>query len=522
MSEHNETEFFLALGNALVETGTLPIPPIFDEYDVSMPVIAGCAIARAANKWDRLVGILTSQSTRTINTEVALPGILRLVAVDVALRIFALLRMCQKVPPAPEVPTWAQENGGGLVLRRLLTEAGLTRKRLVAMMGVSETSVDNWLDGNNKPNLLSIHMLGDCLAGVLPGQTPGSLTTQIRAQFALAEIGDRLACVIGKNAVMELAENIHRFVWLMTEDVNHMNRPPITEAVGVEFDTFRLGTDQEDAPTLLRNISMDVHEPEWKSYIWAASIDWEINFQMITAAGMDGSGAAGLAQDLLELPNISDEQVQIETAAMGQIRNLAPTVDETMFRDITMQSFFSYLDANISWRRRIVEHHPLSANAHSNLGSFLGMVAKYIPRRGYLEEGISECKIAASLIKNWDLPLVEPAIMLANIGAFSRALEELEQSKPMLPHPTPHFQNCLGYVLMNLGRFQEASSAFWEVIAAAPDYALALEDASRCAFQMGDKKKGRRYAKRAKLAGRPMIYRLWRHGYYNNRRQQAG
>ena len=322
MSEHNETEFFLALGKALVETGTLPIPPIFDEYDVSMPVIAGCAIARAANKWDRLVGILTSQSTRTINTEVALPGILRLVAVDVALRIFALLRMCQKVPPAPEVPTWAQENGGGLVLRRLLTEAGLTRKRLVAMMGVSETSVDNWLDGNNKPNLLSIHMLGDCLAGVLPGQTPGSLTTQIRAQFALAEIGDRLACVIGKNAVMELAENIHRFVWLMTEDVNHMNRPPITEAVGVEFDTFRLGTDQEDAPTLLRNISMDVHEPEWKSYIWAASIDWEINFQMITAAGMDGSGAAGLAQDLLELPNISDEQVQIETAAMGQIRNL--------------------------------------------------------------------------------------------------------------------------------------------------------------------------------------------------------
>ncbi|MDE2781292.1 MAG: helix-turn-helix transcriptional regulator [Chloroflexota bacterium] len=410
MSEHNEMEFFLSLGKALVETGTLPIPPIFDEYDVSMPVIAGCAIARAAHKWDRLVGMLQSQSTRRIDTEVALPGILRLVAVDAALRMFSLLRMCQRVPPAPEVPTWARENGGGLVLRRLLTEAGLSRKQLVDKMGVSETSVDNWLDGNNKPNLSSIHMLGDCLAGVLPGQTPDSLTAQIRGQFALAEIGDRLACVIGRNAVLELAENIYRFVWLMTEDVNHMNRPAITEAVGVEFDTFRLGTEQQDAPTLLRNISMDVQEPEWRSYLWAASIDWEINFQTIAATRIDGSGAAGLAQDLFELPNISDEQVQIETAAMDQIRSLAPTVDDTMLQialqDITMRSLFSYLDANISWRRKIVDNHPLSANAHLNLGSFLGMMAKYIPLQGYLEEGISECKIAANLMTNWDVPLV--------------------------------------------------------------------------------------------------------------------
>ena len=43
------------------------------------------------------------------------------------------------------------ENGTGNILRQRLREAGLTRYQLAACLGVWPTSVDNWLDGKNRP-----------------------------------------------------------------------------------------------------------------------------------------------------------------------------------------------------------------------------------------------------------------------------------------------------------------------------------------------------------------------------------
>ena len=407
-----------------------------------------------------------------------------------------------------------------------MAESGLTRKKLAEKMGVSYASVDNWLDGKTKPTPANISLLGRSLAEFLPGETSSSMTKRIRLQFALAEIGDRLATRIGRDTVIELAAALYRFVWLMTKDVDRMNRPPIEEAIGIEFDTFRLGTDEREAHTLLRNIELDVEEPEWKSYILAAAGDWQVTFEAIASQAVEGGGAAGLAQDLYDRPSLSDEQIEIETSATQQLKKIAPTILDGPLQDILSrrppQSPFSLLEFRVSWRRQIVEKHPQSANAHFNLGSFLGMAAKHMHNPQYLEEGISECHIAATLVRDWDAPLVEPAIMLANVGHFDRALGELSHARTGLPEPTPHYEYCLGYVLMNLGRLQEALDAYERVIAAAPAYALALEDAARCAFQIGDKKKGRRYAKRANRVGRPQAYHKWRRGDYRSSRRTPG
>ena len=112
MNEHNETEFFLSLGNGLVQSGLLPVPEIFEKYGVSMPVISGVAIVRAAKKWDRLIGMLQARSDPNLHADVAIAGFLRLLVIDWALRVFALLRMCKTLPPNPDIPSWACENGG--------------------------------------------------------------------------------------------------------------------------------------------------------------------------------------------------------------------------------------------------------------------------------------------------------------------------------------------------------------------------------------------------------------------------
>ena len=522
INERNETDFFLSLGEALVERGIVPVPEIFDKYDVSMPIIAGCTIARAANKWDRLVGILQSNGSPNLDLGVAVAGFLRLMVIDLAVRVFALLRMCKTPTPAPETPSWAYENAGGLMLRELLAESGLTRKQLAARMEVSDTSIDNWFDGKVKPTRESLSMLGDHLAELLPKRLSDSLHRRIQLQFALGEIGDLLAAYIGRETVMEIATALYRFVWLMTEDVNRMNRPPIEEAVGLEFDILRLGTDGPQVPILLRNLELDVSDPVWKSYIWAASSDWQITFETIALQATGGSCAAGLAQDLYDVPALSDEQAQLEANAIQEMYKPLPIDFRGLTRDglynDSLEHLLRYWDLHTMWRRRIVEQYPLSANAHFQLGSYLGMVAKHLGNSQYLEEGIAECKIAADLLPGWDGPPVEVAIMLANVREFDRAFRELEWARTMLTEPTPHFEYCLGYVLMNLGRYQDALNSFERVIAAAPTYALALDDAARCAFHIGDKKKGRRYAKQSKRAGRPYSYYGWKLGAYSKTR----
>ena len=84
---------------------------------------------------------------------------LRLVTVDLALRLFALHRLTGFPLPDEEPPLWVQDNGGGLVLRHYLRRSGLTRRMLADRLGASYTTVDNWLDGKNRPSLAYVSTL---------------------------------------------------------------------------------------------------------------------------------------------------------------------------------------------------------------------------------------------------------------------------------------------------------------------------------------------------------------------------
>jgi len=96
-------------------------------------------------------------------------------------------------------------------------------------------------------------------------------------------------------------------------------------------------------------------------------------------------------------------------------------------------------NGGISDRRLIVKRHPLSPQAHMTLGSYLGMVGKpHLSNREMINEGINECKIAAALCEEWDTPLVEPGIILANVGNYDEALVELENAATKLSTMTPH------------------------------------------------------------------------------------
>ncbi|MXY21417.1 MAG: hypothetical protein F4Y49_08790 [Dehalococcoidia bacterium] len=529
INEHNEAEIFLALGESLVERGLVPVPPVFEQCDVSTGAIIGVSIARAGARWDRAVSRIQGRSTTTVERTATIDRLLRFVVIDLAVRIFAILRLSSLEPSRPGTPLWAMENGGGRLLRKLAARAGLTRYDLAMRLGTSTpSSVDNWLDGKVRPTNDSVAALSGVLADQIENATPGELTLEIQRQFIFAGLANLIEPWIGRQKVIDLSTALVRLVWLMTEDVRRMNRPPLEEAMGLEFDFVRLGTLDPEAGTLLENLATVEPDESWRQDLLAATLDWGILFEGLVAQVNPTRTSAGLAQEIEDVKSAGNEQTglaelpAVDDPAREAISQLADEGSEALrylaLGKIPSQS--SLMKSGIERRRAIARYFPQSPLAHSELGSFLGMAGKHLGRRDLIDEGITECAIASGLLPGWDLPAVEQGIILANFGAFEEALERLERVKEALPYETAHFRFAKGYVLMELTRYPEALELMERVLEDRPDYAKAALHAAHCAFMLGDNWVGQRHAKRARGLGEPDEFTAWKAGRYSRRKSR--
>ena len=524
VSEHKRAEILKGLGEILIERGLVPVPPAFREYDISMVAVVAESVTRAALLWDNLLATIQSRSGAIEHPGLAIEQFLRLVVVDLALRAFALLRLSRLQPPCPTTPLWAEPNGGGKLLRRLTERGGLTREQLASCLNVSDTAVDNWLDGKNRPTPENVVAIAGVLARCTGDATAKQLELEIHRHFTFAHIADLLVPWVGREQIIELSASLIRFIWLITKDVEDMDREPIEVAAGAELSALRFGSAHPLTHTLLRNLALAEADENWKEYILAAAINWDIAFQSIATRSIERQFAAGLAQDVSDaLRHGSSKDHPVQSPAQSDpaeeaLQQLATAADQEFQRMVLgeVRSPLLILDAGIELRRAIVRDFPLSPRAHYELGSFLGMAGKDLRRRDLVDEGIVECKISAKLLPNWDGPAVEPGIILANVGEFDEALQELDRAKEGLTEATPHLQLCMGYVLMNLSRYEEALEELEDVVAAQPDHALALRHAAHCAFRLRDKTKGIRYAKAARRLGEPDEYVAWWRGDYSS------
>lgn len=520
VSEDKRKEILGELGEILIDRGIVPVPHSFHQYDISMVAVIVEAVTRAALLWDNLLATIQSRSGAIEHPSLTIEQFLRLVVVDLALRAFALLRLSGVKPPRPTTPLWAEANGGGQLLRRLTARAGLTREQLASCLNGSDTAVDNWMDGKNRPTPENIVTIAEVLARCTQDATAKQLELEIHRHFTLAHIADLLVPWIGRKQLIDLSASLVRFIWLITRDVDDMDREPIEVSAGAELTALRFGSAHPLTHALLRNLALTEADVNWKEYILAAAINWDIPFQFIATRSIEHRFAAGLAQDVSDVfrHGSSQDHHGESDPAEEALQQLAAATEQEYQRVVQgeVRSPVLILDAGIDLRRAIVRDFPLSPRAHYELGSFLGMAGKNLRRRDLVDEGIVECKISAALLPNWDGPAVEPGIILANIGEFDEALQELDRAKEGLAVATSHLHLCMGYVLMNLYRYDEALEELEDVVAAHPDHALALMYAARCAFRLSDKTKGIRYAKAARRLGEPDEYVAWKRGEYSS------
>ena len=515
---HNRREFFLALGQTLIDMGFVPdLEPHLD-LAVSSARMYADSIEFAAKRWDAFMSRIQSESSWDVDMKAAGNCFLRLAVVDLTIRLFALDRITGIEVHLPGPHLWAEENGIGRVLRGLLTDSGLTRGQLAARLEVSLTSVDNWLDGRNCPDERYV----DSLALEFAGRDEAlscSLAKDLRRQIALARLCDALSGAVGRDSVISAVNAVSGLAGALSETVGPRFADEAEGLLGSM--TFLMGSEFPTARRLLRALAAELPDDHWRSAVLAASVPWELSYvQMLSREGGPRNSVAGLAQDYLDVVGVSaaDEVAAVRESIRKEMGDEAFSMMPSGSGAENWHRLLSLFDDAIARRRRLVERFPDSPEAHYQLGSFLGMVGKHTDVRKFVDQGILECRIASGLCPQWDAPAVERGIILTNFGSHEEARQELEQARRELPERTPHWRFAMGYVLMELERFPEGLEHLEAVIGGRGDYALAYNYAARCAFMMGEGVKGRRYAKEAHRLGESEEYYAWERGDYRARR----
>lgn len=517
VDEYNRNEIFDSLGQALITRGL--VPETLEDLPETLPMasVVGMTLMMICGEWDRLMAHLQARSGQATDVGDAVAQLLRLVVVDAALRLFALVYLDLEDLPGSEPPAWVLENGTGNILRQRLREAGLTRDQLAARLEVSLTSVDNWLDGKNRPSPENVAALAQELASIERGGDDAALERSLNRQISLSAMADRLAVGIGRDKLIELTTKLAYFARALSQSPA-LPRILGDEPRGTVRNLIMLGSAGGSAADMLSWLADREPDPEWRWNLLAAIRLWDPAFEAVSMLHTGQSSAAGLAQDIFDVTGvITEEDRYIVEALKREASGYADLAIAPPAEDGGLRIHLAKLQGSIDLRRSLVRRFPQNPLAHAHLGSFLGMVGKNLGKRSLVDEGVFECKIAAGLLPNWDNPAVEVGIILVNIGDGGAALRELERAESAIPGPTPHLRFVKGYVLMTLERFIEALACLEAVIAERPDFAPAYDHAAYSAFRSGDKTKGLRYAKEARMRGIYTEHRAWGTGTYSSR-----
>ncbi|RAL69800.1 hypothetical protein C1G87_0908 [Dehalococcoides mccartyi] len=515
INEFDRKQIYLALGRRLLSSGIVPASPILAQDHISMMQVTALSLIHLAKKWDSLLARIESRSGKVEGYRQATLSFCRLFIIDIALRISAWARLTGLAPPGPASFAWANSNGAGKLLRSTLSTAGITREQFGARVGVTPVSIDNWLDGKIRPSLKNVVNLAEALEVLVPGTFRQTWQKRLQREFTLGYLGDMIASVTGREAVVGLTTSLQRFTRILHEDIDSSL---LKQSDGQEIlaRLLRNGVDAPESRALLLTLVSRENDDKWKRDILASMTSWGLRFEEIAISSAAPHASAGLAQALPAAALINEKR----DGTGEDIERLAATSalqPQDYMRVVSgdLSLIIEFFTKGIEDRRKIVKAHPTSPRAHMELGSYLGMISRYLRDDHLMVEAIQECKIAAALCPGWDTPLVESGIILGNAGRYADALAELDMAANTMGAVTPHLANCRGYVLLQLKRCEEALRDFETVIQTRPDFGSALDDAAHCAFLIGDRLKAIRYAKMARKYGVSSSFSEWRRGSYD-------
>jgi tetratricopeptide (TPR) repeat protein len=125
-----------------------------------------------------------------------------------------------------------------------------------------------------------------------------------------------------------------------------------------------------------------------------------------------------------------------------------------------------------------------------------------------IEQLQESCRIDAG----WDKPFVEIAVALASRGLADLGVAHLDAGEARFGEVSDHFNWVKGWLLHDLGNYRAALVALERAVRLNPQHGAAFDLAADCAFKLGDKPRGRRYAKAGLDLGCGQSHARWNVG----------
>lgn len=427
----------------------------------------------------------------------------RLAVIDVALRVAAFRSYHQLGP----LESLAEDAHAGLLIRRLLTEAELTREKFECLDERSDNSVDAWCDGKSRMNEDNILKVAKGLSS-----NPPTLAARLRRHYAWWALRGSAVAVFWKEAAADLFSALIRLANKLLDGLSRSRLPPeqrrMTE-VGIIF----MGRCFESTRFLRNHASRTEQDGHWIEALTVNDIDYVIGHARRVAAipevrarfvaqGADMDLVDRIAQMVTSGPRIgfvpqtgSNRQYVYRLSGDAQftVNVRDAQAEEALLR--------GDLDGAVVHRRRQVALQPEKAMWHFKLGTVLS-------QRGDYEEALAECWLAAQIEPTWELPRVEIGVIHLDAGHAEKAVEELEVARTLFETPSARLLYHLGVGYFREGRLCEADEALKAALSVKGDDALTQELAAVVAYHLDDTLRCRKLAREAAHRGRPFALEL--------------
>jgi tetratricopeptide (TPR) repeat protein len=543
VSPEAETEVRVALVEAIVEAGLLP--PGLSSVDLieagedhqlaaairklPVPLIVGFLVDNLVHHWDALSGALRRLSAPVAFPEQAAGACLRLVAIDAAVRLMALLWLSRTTEDEPLSDFWMRERGTGTWLRSLHEACSppLSRDELAVRLRVHAHTLDGWLDADVRPTDENLMDLAHCFAerGLGPCER---ILQRLRLAFGARALFRKVETTVGAEQAVGICERLVIYTNQMLRFPRKSKQPRAENdtkmRMALMFGTLGRGdTAMPWVESMLNHLWRYEQDPVWRTSIKAATRSWFEHLQAVTAKlgssdeeeFLAAVGAVPAREELEALAYM----VQASKTEMAR----DPLFAAVMAHEAQEGGRFGALElkiqageaagrgdplAAIDMLRAATARDPLNAELHFRLGCNLWQI-------GDVAAGLTELEIAVQLAPTWDRARVEIAIVLLNEQRDEEALRRLLESKAALDTPSAWLLIHLAYAYERTSDRAAAITTYEELLRIEPENAEALDRLAHLYFVARDRRKGADAAKRAAQLGIPTVFHAWQAAYYD-------
>ncbi len=478
VKESSCTEIIAAIADALADVGLDTTSPDVNAPSPTFPPLVDVLDWHARN-WDQLRAILRPRMPKVFprHLDAVWRTYVRLVAIDLALRAAAHIRLAGASPAALDFLDWIGAERRGAYLNKIRSESGRSVLDFAEATDVSVNAVEAWLYDGVRPSNNNLIGIAKALTPAGKASESKVLLRELRRLYWASDLAELLAQHIGAQAVTDIAGRLRRYATQLHGSIGQVDQTDLVELA-------TLGHRSPLAQPLLTALHSNESDEEWRAELQVEGTDvaWVRRLVAVNTQVHQGE-VDNLIQEtdgrLLKNWDVSNPEAYAHYQRAGELQ-LEGRIDEAL--------------AEVAIA---IQLDPMDPANHFTMATYKGEIGMRTGDMALIKEGLDASWMAATLDPNWILPWTEIGWLLLGSGKPKDAIEHLRGVGPEREPLDAYYFTALGMALMQVGRYAESLAAFESTMELDPDDPRAAGLAATVASLSGDTLKANRYHKAA-------------------------